>query len=81
MIAACVDKIPSDVQLQGVRAQVSADKEQAFADAQSQGINITDPSNSAVSEYLCSVLSSVNRLPPFDYHVFDGHSFLRIRPQ
>lgn len=80
-ITACVDKLPSDVQLQGVRAKVANDKEQAFADAKSQNIDVDDPLKSNVSEYVCSVLSSVNRLPPFDFHVFNGYSFLRVRPQ
>ena len=33
-----------------------------------------------VEEYLCSVLSSVQRLPPFDYFPINGKSFVRLRP-
>ena len=32
-----------------------------------------------MSERVCSVLSSVQRLPPFDYKNVNGFSFLNIR--
>ena len=63
-----VDMIPDSLQLQGVRATMSSDKQVVLKEAVDQNVDISDPSfTHKVDEYLCSVLSSVIRLPPFTY--------------
>jgi hypothetical protein len=65
------------VSLQGVRAICSESKEEAMKDAVSQGVQL-DVSQEC-NQYLCSVLSSVTRIPPFTFVKKDGYSFLNIK--
>jgi hypothetical protein len=71
-----VDELGEAVYQRGVRAQMSEKASEAYADAKSQEIAIKE---GKADTYLVSVLSSVYRLPPFDYSPIDGYSFLNIR--
>ena len=51
--------------LQGVRAICAESKEEAMKDAVSQGVQL-DVSQEC-NQYLCSVMSSVTRIPPFTF--------------
>jgi len=75
-----IDLINASINLKGVRAQLSNDRDTAFADIKSQEINLTDTYKNHVDEYLCSVLSTVHRLPPFDFLNINGYSYLRMKP-
>jgi len=75
-----VDIIPDSMNLQGIRANMSEDKEEALVDFKSQNVEISDSRfTHKVDEYLCSVLSSVIRLPPFSFVPQQGYSYLELR--
>lgn len=74
-----LDKIPDTLALQGVKSQVNPDASQVTSDAQGQGISVApDGSVSSPSEYVCSVLSSMVRLPPMMLCPQDNFSFVKI---
>lgn len=58
---------------------MSNDKTTAYADIVSQNIQLAETSETEVNERVCSVLSSVQRLPPFDYKAINGFSYISIR--
>ena len=74
-----VDLLPNTLAFVGTRAQMSSDKEASYADVVSQKIPLAEQNEKDVSERVCSVLSSVQRLPPFDYKMINGYSFINIR--
>ena len=74
-----VDMIPDTLQLHCVRAALSTDVTAAYQDIKSQNIVLKETFENSVTEYLTSVLSSVQRLPPFDMVSHDGFSYLKIR--
>lgn len=63
----------------GTRTQLSSDKAVALADVGSQNIDLVEKDNSKVEEYLCSVLSTVQRLPPFEFRNMNGHCYLDVK--
>ena len=63
----------------GTRTQLSSDKAVALADVASQNIDLVEKDNSKVEEYLCSVLSTVQRLPPFEFRNDNGHCYLDVK--
>jgi hypothetical protein len=65
------------VKLTRARAKLTKDKEEAFSDIVSEGISMEDNAKK-VDEYLTSVISNIQRLPPFSYLKIDGYSYLRI---
>jgi len=75
-----IDLINAGMNLKGVRAQLSSDRDTAFSDIKTQELNLTDTYQKPVDEYLCSVLSTVHRLPPFDFCNINGYSYLRMKP-
>ena len=72
-----VDELGEEVYQRGVRASLTGNPIEAMKDIKSQDIVlwVKDPAE----QYLTSVLSSVYRLPPFDFQVIDGYCFLDIR--
>jgi hypothetical protein len=62
-----------------VRSVLSSDATIAYADIKSQGITLNEVFEKKVDEYLTSVLSSVQRLPPFDLISHGGYCYLKIR--
>lgn len=72
-----VDEFGEDVYQRGVRATMSGNPIEAMKDVKDQNIVlwVKDPAE----QYLTSTLSSVYRLPPFDFSPIDGYCFLNIR--
>ena len=71
-----VDELGENIYQRGVRAVMSTEAKDAFVDVKGQNIELQQQ---AADHYLTSVLSTVYRLPPFDFETIDGYSFLNIR--
>jgi hypothetical protein len=71
-----VDELGEAIYQRGVRAVFSDNLKDAYADVISQKIELQ---GSLADQYLSSVVSSVYRLPPFDFSPVDGYSFLNVR--
>ena len=71
-----VDELGDAVYQRGIRAVLSDNIKDAYVDVVSQNIVLQEK---AADHYLTSVLSSVYRLPPFDFTPVDGYSFLNVR--
>jgi hypothetical protein len=71
-----VDELSEAIYQRGVKAVLSDSASEAYADVKSQEIDLKE---GKADTYLASVLSTVYRLPPFDFKPIDGFSFLNIR--
>lgn len=74
-----MSQFPEGFQLQGVRSIVAESKDEAMADCKSQDVSIVD--TSSAPEYVCSVMSSVLRLPPFSFIPCNNYSYLHIKSE
>ena len=74
-----VSKFPENFQLQGVRSIVAENKDEAMADCKTQDVTLND--TATAPEYVCSVLSSVLRLPPFSFIPCNNISYLHIKSE
>ena len=72
-----VDELGEEVYQRGVRSILTGNPIDAMKDVKGQDIVlwVKDPAE----QYLTSVLSSVYRLPPFDFSTIDGYCYLNIR--
>ena len=64
--------------MQSIRSKISKDKEEALADCISQKLDLKDDSKIKADEYACSIMSSVIRIPSFEFQKIDGFSYLQI---
>lgn len=71
-----VDELGEAIYQRGVRATLSDNVKEAYTDVKSQNIELQEK---AADHYLTGVLSSVYRLPPFDFTPLNGYSFLNVR--
>jgi hypothetical protein len=71
-----VDELGEAIYQRGVRAVLSDNLKDAYADVKGQKIVLKEK---AAEQYLTSVVSSVYRLPPFDFTSVNGYSFLNVR--
>ena len=71
-----VDELGENIYQRGVRAIMSDNVKVSYTDVISQNIDLQEKE---AEQYLTSVISSVYRLPPFDFTPVDGYSFLSVR--